>query len=327
MPLAVLVRGNWTFGEDRPGNGKKAWWIDDPGGGTITFAVNLSRGTSQTGGLGYLSSWHPGSGAARVSVLSDPPGWGTTVNASNADQRSNDQQKTSTTDFHRLCVPADDEEAAKVEVVHRDAANSAAVGANVLQTVLPPCGHRAAPRASAAATGQVTSKGASKGGAPIEQQDAPSAVNPSASAPAAGASMAEGEAERRRASRQALQDKDAADKQIVAAQDSTPPSAVVVGKRGLLSVAGALKQTFSNALGQRHADAHGDRIAEHRSDEPGGANPRRSQPAVPAASSKEGLAVAPATGASVASALLQIVVLPRPAAVHNKFVIRYISTC
>jgi len=146
VPVAEVVRGNWTFGEDAPNNGKKGWWIDDPLGGAIAFRVNISVGTPHTGGLGYLSSWHPSSGVARVSIATDPVGWFTLVNASS-------DQHTSTTKFHRLCVSSGEHELA----------NGAQAAA---QTVLPSCSPSARAAATAAAAAAEAALLNSTGAAP-----------------------------------------------------------------------------------------------------------------------------------------------------------------
>ena len=115
VPVAKKVEGNWTFGEDHPSNGKPGWWMDDPAGGKIVFEVSMSKTGSHTGGIGYLSSWHPSMGAAWVSLEGDPAGWGTLVNASNGGH------KISTTDFHRLCTPLNKRrlERAQQVVIHQ----------------------------------------------------------------------------------------------------------------------------------------------------------------------------------------------------------------
>jgi hypothetical protein len=100
IPAALTVKGNWSFGEDFPHNGKTAWWINEAEGGTIVFPVAVALGSHNIGGIGYLSSWSPVMGVAKISIVGDPPGWNTIVNGSNGGEGIH----ISVSKYHRLCV-------------------------------------------------------------------------------------------------------------------------------------------------------------------------------------------------------------------------------
>mmetsp|Transcript_4017 Transcript_4017/g.5624 ORF Transcript_4017/g.5624 Transcript_4017/m.5624 type:complete len:484 (+) Transcript_4017:1577-3028(+) len=59
--------GNWVFGEDKKGNNKKGWWINNSAGGAITFTITAKR-TNAVVILSYLTSYSNDMGKVEVFV-------------------------------------------------------------------------------------------------------------------------------------------------------------------------------------------------------------------------------------------------------------------
>jgi len=98
LPMAIGNTSSWKFGEDRPGNGKLAWWADSPSGGGLTFPIRTTRHPPMIG-VGFLSSWDPMMGAARFSIVGDPAGWSVVIDASRSTE-----PRISVSSFEQLCV-------------------------------------------------------------------------------------------------------------------------------------------------------------------------------------------------------------------------------
>jgi len=89
--------GNWTFGEDRKGNDKRGWWIDNSAGGAITFTIT-AKSTNAVVILSYLTSYSSDMG--KVEVFVD----GNTMNSLIIDS-FRENRRVSLQEHSRLCLP------------------------------------------------------------------------------------------------------------------------------------------------------------------------------------------------------------------------------
>jgi len=89
--------GNWTFGEDKVGNNKRGWWIENSAGGAITFTIKANK-TNAVVILSYLTSYSNDMG--KVDVFID----GNSMNNMTIDSLR-ENRKVSLQELTRLCVP------------------------------------------------------------------------------------------------------------------------------------------------------------------------------------------------------------------------------